>query len=404
MLSWMLLIHVCALTLAGLLAATWGRQLLGLGSVSLSSRWCIRLGSIADWLWCAEGCVDEIPTETPLCTRTCRRRSANFDDSCSAMCRWCHDCSADGWDAAGIQSRVGWFSSCCFRWRHAFTRTLHSRACSKSQWCQSFGLTGIESTHLWVADLRPAFSFASAFYSGSKFLGGTSGGQSRDSIALDASETISTNRKTFHGTVHGGSLCQFTHSREWITASLAVQEVVQTGNLGGSGVDSWLGLRIDEQWQRIERGCWKSIPCGPGCSETTFVKNLGASSTWKKSRLQVRELPTSQLRSQCFRIWPQRSTRTTRKTLCVTRSKCRFGVLCVTFFFELITQQVLSIFTMSCGKWSLRICNKWWRMENGKRLCWHMVPATTEQWNDFPLFQKQKWQSLKYSLARGSRP
>ena len=60
-------------------------------------------------------------------------------------------------------------------------------------------------------------------------------------------------------------------------------------------------------------------------------------------------------------------------------------------------------YSMSCVN-SLRICNKWWRMENGKRVCWHMVPATTEQWNDFPLAQKQKWQSLKYSLARGSRP
>ena len=132
MLSWMLLFHVRALTLAGVLAATWGRQFVGLGSVSLSSRWCIRLGSIADWLWCAEGCLDEIPTETSSCARTCRRRSTNLDESYSAMCRRGHDCWADGWDAAGIQSRVGWFSRCSFRWRHAFTRTLPSRACSKN--------------------------------------------------------------------------------------------------------------------------------------------------------------------------------------------------------------------------------------------------------------------------------
>ena len=261
----------------------WGRQFVGLGSVSLSSRWCIRLGSIADWLWCAEGSVDEIPTETSSCARTCRRRSANFDESYSAMCRWCHDCSADGWDAAGIQSRVGWFSSCCFRWRHAFTRTLHSRACSKSQWCQIFGLTGLESTHLWVADLRPTFSVSPAFYSGSKFLGGTErssfdgacwGGQSWDSIAVDTSGSFSTNRKTFHGTVHGGSLCQVTFSRAWITASFAVQEVVQTGNLGGSGVGSWFGLRSDEQWQRIERGCWKSIPCCPDVPKPPLSRTL----------------------------------------------------------------------------------------------------------------------------------
>lgn len=50
------------------------------------------------------------------------------------------------------------------------------------------------------------------------------------------------------------------------------------------------------------------------------------------------------------------------------------------------------------------ICNRWWKYDGNRRLCWHMVPASEEQWREFPLFQKQKWESLKYSLARGSRP
>ena len=152
------------------------------------------------------------------------------------------------------------------------------------------------------------------------------GGQSWDSIAVDTSGSFST--------VPWGDPCAKSPFRGHESPRhLLFKKWYRQETLGGSGVGSWFGLRSDEQWQRIEARMLEVYPMLRGCSETTFVKNLGASSTWQRSKLQVRQLPTAQLRSQCFRFWPQCRTRTTRKTLCVTRSKCTFSLLASRLFF-----------------------------------------------------------------------
>ena len=47
------------------------------------------------------------------------------------------------------------------------------------------------------------------------------------------------------------------------------------------------------------------------------------------------------------------------------------------------------------------VCNRWYKFSpEGKRLCWEMRKATSEDFKKFPKFQKQKFGDLKLSLLR----
>eukprot|EP00435_Cladocopium_sp_Y103_P065458 s693_g27.t1 len=65
-----------------------------------------------------------------------------------------------------------------------------------------------------------------------------------------------------------------------------------------------------------------------------------------------------------------------------------------TFFFSFARQGLLIMH---------RICNLWWKYESGgRRKCWHMEQATTQQFSVFPKMLKEKYQDLRISLARGA--